>query len=59
MKKEPNRFRALYGAASAASLAGNRTAARSYYAQLLKVAERADQPSRPELREATTFMGQR
>src|SRR6185295_648979 len=31
MKKEPNRFRAVYGAATAASLAGDRAAARMYY----------------------------
>jgi tetratricopeptide (TPR) repeat protein len=52
MKKEPNRFRAVYGAARAASLAGNSTAARTYYAQLLKLCERADAPGRPELAEA-------
>jgi len=47
--KEPNRFRAVYGAARAAALAGDRTAARRYYAQLLKICERADKPDRPEL----------
>jgi tetratricopeptide (TPR) repeat protein len=57
LKKEPNRFRALYGAARAASLSGDRTAARSYYAQLLKICERADSPGRPELVEAKAFVG--
>jgi tetratricopeptide (TPR) repeat protein len=52
LKKEPNRFRALYGAARAASLSGDSAAARRYYAQLLEVCERADQPGRPELAEA-------
>jgi tetratricopeptide (TPR) repeat protein len=52
LKKEPNRFRALYGAARAASLSGDRTAARSYYSQLLKICAKADSPGRPELAEA-------
>jgi Tfp pilus assembly protein PilF len=49
MKKEPNRFRAVYGAARAASLMGDRAAARQYYAQLLKIAERGDSPGRRDL----------
>ena len=49
LQKEPNRFRAVYGAARAAALAGDRAAARRYYAQLLKICERADKPDRPEL----------
>jgi hypothetical protein len=52
MKKEPNRFRAVFGAARAASLAGNRQKARTYYGQLVKICERADKPGRPELEEA-------
>ena len=52
LKKEPNRFRALYGAARAASLMGDRAAAGRYHAQLLKICERADNPGRPELAEA-------
>jgi hypothetical protein len=52
MKKEPNRFRAVYGAARAASLMGDRVTARRYYAQLVKMCERADTPGRPELMEA-------
>jgi tetratricopeptide (TPR) repeat protein len=52
LKKEPNRFRAVYGAATAASKAGNRAKARTYYAQLLKICERGDTPGRPELKEA-------
>ena len=52
LKREPNRFRAVYGAAHAASLAGDRVAARRYYAQLLKICARADTPGRPELIEA-------
>ncbi|HEX5216089.1 MAG TPA: hypothetical protein VFV98_11550 [Vicinamibacterales bacterium] len=52
MKKEPNRFRAVYGAAKAASLAGDQASARKYYAELLKIAAKADTPGRPELAEA-------
>jgi hypothetical protein len=49
MKKEPNRFRAVYGAARAAELSGDRALARTYYAQLVKICERGDKPGRAEL----------
>ena len=49
LKKEPNRFRALYGAAHAAKLAGDAAQAQKYAGQLLKICERADTPGRPEL----------
>jgi hypothetical protein len=49
LRKEPNRFRAVYGAARSAALDGDRTAARRYYDQLLKICERADNPDRAEL----------
>jgi len=52
MAKEPNRFRALAGAASAASQAGDRVTARKLYAQLLTVCARGDVPGRPELQAA-------
>jgi tetratricopeptide (TPR) repeat protein len=58
LKKEPNRFRALYGAGKAASLNGNREKARSYFATLLKVCDRGDVPGRPELDEARRAMRQ-
>jgi hypothetical protein len=51
MQKEPNRFRGTYGAARAASLAGDRDKARTYYKQLLDIAREADS-ERPELVEA-------
>ena len=54
LKKEPNRFRALSGAARAAALAGDRDRARAHYAALLKICERGDKPGRPELQEART-----
>jgi tetratricopeptide (TPR) repeat protein len=52
LKKEPNRFRAMYGAAHAALLAGDRATAKTYYEQLLKICVKADQPGRAELAEA-------
>jgi tetratricopeptide (TPR) repeat protein len=55
LQKEPNRFRALAGAAKAASLAGDRQKARTYASTLLKICDRADQPGRPELVEARRF----
>src|SRR5438270_359034 len=54
LTKEPNRFRALYGAAEAAKLAGNREAAQTHFRELLKVTARADKPGRQELAEART-----
>jgi hypothetical protein len=54
LKKEPNRFRAMFGAARSASLAGDRQKARTYSAALLKICERADKPGRPELERART-----
>ena len=56
LKKEPNRFRALYGAATAATLAGNRVKARGYYGQIVKLCEQGDTPGRPELQEARLAM---
>ena len=56
MKKEPNRFRGVYGAARAAEAAGDRGKARTYYNQLLEIARDAD-TERPELRAARTFIG--
>jgi hypothetical protein len=52
LKKEPNRFRAIYGAAKAAEAVGDHAKARTYYAQLLKICERGDTPGRAELAEA-------
>ena len=52
MAKEPNRFRALAGAARAASEAGDRAAARKYADELLAICKDADAPGRPELQAA-------
>jgi tetratricopeptide (TPR) repeat protein len=54
MKKEPNRFRALLGAARAAVLLARYDDARRYYRHLLEIARDAD-TERPEIREATDF----
>jgi hypothetical protein len=52
LTKEPNRFRAVYGAARAAELSDNREVSRKYFAQLLKICEHADKPARAEVLEA-------
>jgi hypothetical protein len=57
LEKEPDRFRALAGAARAAALAGDRATAGRYHARLLKTCERADTPGRAELAEARRFAG--
>jgi tetratricopeptide (TPR) repeat protein len=58
MQVEPNRFWGLYGAARAAELSRDRDKAKTYYAQLLALAERADS-ERPALAQAKAFMGER
>jgi hypothetical protein len=55
MKKEPNRFRGLYGGASAAAAAGDRTKATAYYKKLLAVAKESD-TERPELQQAKKYL---
>jgi hypothetical protein len=52
LKREPNRFWSLYGAAEAAKRAGDQEKAKWYFNELVRVAERADQPGRRELVEA-------
>ena len=49
LKKEPNRFRAMYGAAQAAEAAGQAQKASGYYASLVKMTRDADRPGRQEL----------
>ncbi len=56
LQREPNRFRALAGAARAAAQTGDRSTAAKLYRRLLQVAERADDPGRPELAEARRFV---
>jgi tetratricopeptide (TPR) repeat protein len=57
LKKEPNRFRSVYGAGRAAESAGDRTKARSYYSQLVKMCERGDRQARPDLQHARQYVG--
>jgi tetratricopeptide (TPR) repeat protein len=52
LKKEPGRFRAIYGAAHAAQLSGNHAASEKYLLELLTVCSHADKPGRSELIEA-------
>ena len=59
LQKEPNRFRALYGAARSAALAGDRQKALTYYRSLLKVCARGDKPGRPELAAARREISRR
>jgi hypothetical protein len=58
LKKEPGRFRALYGAARAAKLAGRPEVGRNYFRELLKVCENSDRPGRAEFREAKEAVSQ-
>lgn len=52
LAKEPNRFRATHGAATAARRAGQRQKAMAHYAQLLEICRKSDAGARPELAEA-------
>jgi tetratricopeptide (TPR) repeat protein len=54
----PNRFNALYGAAKAAELAGDRQKASMFYAKLTALGERGD-GSRTELQAAKKFLASR
>lgn len=55
LKRDPNRFRGIYGAARAAEASGNREAARIYYARLRALAVNGD-TERPELTQAKAFL---
>ncbi|HTV98479.1 MAG TPA: hypothetical protein VME42_20980 [Steroidobacteraceae bacterium] len=52
LKKEPRRFRSLYGAARAAQLSGHGDLSQKYLAELLTVCAHSETPGRPELEEA-------
>ena len=54
LKKHPNRFNALYGAASAAERSNDVEKARSYYQQLIAIA--SPNSNRPELQTAKLFL---
>jgi hypothetical protein len=57
LAKEPNRFRALLGAAKAASQLGDGAKAKGYYTRLVEICSRADAPGRPELQAARAAVG--
>ena len=57
-KHDPNRFRGLYGAGKAASLAGDQAKAKSYYEKLLVLVQNAD-TERPEIIEAKAFLAKK
>ena len=52
LRKEPRRFRSLYGAAHAAQLSGSHELSQRYFGELQQVCVRADEPPRAELKEA-------
>jgi hypothetical protein len=52
LKKEPRRFRSLYGAARAAQLSGSRDTSQRYLRELLSVCAHSDKPGRSEIKEA-------
>jgi hypothetical protein len=52
LRKEPRRFRSLYGAAHAAQLSGSRDTSQKYFRELLRVCAHSDKPARPELQAA-------
>lgn len=55
LKRDPNRFRGIYGAARAAEASGNRKAAKDYYAKLQALTADRD-TERPELAQAKKFL---
>jgi tetratricopeptide (TPR) repeat protein len=57
LERYPRRFNSLLGAARAARLSGNASAARGFYRDLLDVA--ADESRRPALEEARAFVAER
>jgi tetratricopeptide (TPR) repeat protein len=58
LKRDPNRFRGIYGAARAAEASGNRKAAGDYYAKLQTLTADRD-TERPELVQAKAYLAQR
>jgi len=58
LKFNPNRFNGLYGAASAAEMAGKNEKATTYYAQLVKICAGSNS-DRPELAKAKALLAQK
>ena len=59
LKKEPRRFRSLYGAAHAAQLSGSGELSQRYFGELLTVCAHSDKPGRPEITEARESLAKR
>ena len=53
-RREPDRFRGLYGAAQAATQSGDTAKAKRYYGRLIEIAGQGT--ARPELVQARTFL---
>jgi hypothetical protein len=58
LKNSHHRFNGLYGAGRAAELSGNREKARTYYAKLVGICEKAD-TERAELKQAKAFLAKK
>jgi tetratricopeptide (TPR) repeat protein len=56
MALSPNRFNGLFGAGKAAEMAGDKAAARTYYASLLKSTDNGALTARSEIRHAQAFV---
>ena len=54
MKREPNRYRSIEGAARAAQASGDAAKARSYYAKLIELCPRGDRPDLEAVRKAAS-----
>jgi hypothetical protein len=59
LKKEPGRFRTLYGAGKAAQLAGREDDSRRYFSELVKLCGHGDRPGRSELQEIEKTLAQK
>jgi len=58
LKREPNRFWTLFGAAQAAERSGDSAKAKTYYTRLVAQTSHAD-PERPALKVAKAFLANR
>jgi len=58
MGREPNRYNGIYGVALAAELSGDLSKAKTYYARLVTLCDKAD-TERPELHHARVFLAGR
>jgi hypothetical protein len=59
LKKEPRRFRSLYGAARAEQLSGSSDLSHKYFGELLTDCAHSDKPGRPEIEEARESLAKR